>query len=837
MKSKNKINSHGLKKSGLVVVVAGLVALFFISGLQDYLTLDFIKSSQAQFQEIYSQNPAMVIAIFVGFYILVIALNLPGAVVLGLAAGALFGAVTGTIIISFASSIGATLACLLSRYLLRDWVQKKFGTRLARVNEGIRREGAFYLFSMRLIPVIPFFIINLVMGLTPIRLWTFYWVSQIGMLPGTAIFVNAGSQIAQIDSLSGIVSGQIIFSLALLGIFPLVTKKLLTAYRKRYEKAEAAASCGINMDRLSPQMDHIQETCTNCGACVNTCAFLSRYGTPKQIIESHDFSNPETARLAFECSLCDLCSTVCPEKLDPCALFLSIRREAVSGNIIDLAPYKSILGYEKRGLSQRYSYYALPEGCDTIFFPGCTLPGTRPETTFALFEFLKSHVPELGLVMDCCTKPSHDLGRGTYFNDMFGEMLAFLVKSGIKRVWVACPNCHKIFSQYGGGLKIETIYEVLSRGKLPEGASGKGTVVIHDPCPMRNEFAVQESVRTLLGRMGMTVESIQNQKKKTLCCGEGGSVGFVNPGLARAWGICRKEQAKGRTIATYCAGCAGFLNRVTPTVHIADLLFGSDKNSDGSPKVARAPFTYLNRLKLKKRFKKSIIPAISRVRPYTPEAQAQLETDECTLEDCTVRLKQKGLALAVVFLISIGLFFLVQHFMYLLDSYLYTAEFHAMLIKNNLLESNVQIFKEYFKALGPAGTMLTLMAGTVFNTLNGFWPRPILHIGVNQAFGTGLGGLISLVAFLAAGLIFYGMGRFFLGEILPLTRKTKAPLSRAVAPILGLLMIIPHIPLAFPAVLAAFTRVRFRTLCLVLLAALLIRTGILMVLPIQTIQV
>lgn len=403
---------------------------------------------------------------------------------------------------------------------------------------------------------------------------------------------------------------------ALLGIFPLVAKKLLTAYRNHLEKAVATEPGGVNLDRLSPQMDHIREICTNCGACVNKCAFLSKYGTPKHIIESHDFSNPEAAGLAFECSLCGLCSTVCPEKLDPCALFLSIRREAVAGNVIDLGPYKSILGYEKRGLSQRFSYYALPEGCDTIFFPGCTLPGTRPQTTFALFEFLKIRVPNLGLVMDCCTKPSHDLGRQAYFNDMFGQMLVFLVKSGIKRVWVACPNCHKIFSQYGGALKIETIYEVLSRGELPEGASEKGAFVIHDPCPIRNEPAVQESVRTLLDRMGMNVDSIQNQKNKTLCCGEGGSVGFINPGLAKAWGARRKEQANGRTIATYCAGCAGFLNRVTPTVHIADLLFASDKNSDGSPKVARAPFTYLNRLKLKKRFKNSIGPAISRVRPY-----------------------------------------------------------------------------------------------------------------------------------------------------------------------------------------------------------------------------
>nr|WP_321396891.1 VTT domain-containing protein [uncultured Desulfobacter sp.] len=611
MNPENKLNSQCLKKTAIVIVVAGLIAVFFAAGLQNYLTLDFIKSSKDQFQGVYAQNPVMVISVFVAVYIPIIALNLPGAVVLGLAAGALFGTLTGTIVISFASSVGATLACLLSRYLLRDWVQKKFGARLARVNEGIRKEGAFYLFSMRLIPVIPFFIINLVMGLTPIRLWTFYWVSQLGMLTGTAIFVNAGSQLAQIDSLSGIVSGRLILSLALLGIFPLVTKKILAVFRKRFDLGDASDSKEIDTDRLYPQLDQIKKNCTDCGACVKKCAFLTEYGTPKQIIESHDFSTAEAAKLAFECSLCDLCITVCPEKLDPCALFLSIRREAVAANTVDMAAYKTILGYEQRGLSSRYSYYGLTKGCDTIFFPGCTLPGTRPETTFRLFEFLKTQVPQLGIVMDCCTKISHDLGRQTYFDETFGEMRKFLVKHGVKKVLVACPNCHKIFSQYGNELQVETVYEVLSRSELPAGALvsaqlAGGEMVIHDPCPMRHEAGVQESVRTLMDRMGLNIGKIQNQGKRTLCCGEGGSVGFIKPRLAKAWGALRKEKAKDRVVATYCAGCAGFLNRVTPTVHIADLIFPSGKTGDGRPKVARAPFTYLNRLRLKKKFKDSI---------------------------------------------------------------------------------------------------------------------------------------------------------------------------------------------------------------------------------------
>ena len=166
-------------------------------------------------------------------YILVTALSLPGAAILTLAAGALFGLAQGLLVASFASSIGATLAFLVSRYLLRDTIKKRFPERLAAIDTGVEKEGAFYLFTLRLVPVFPFFLINLLMGLTAIKSWTFYWVSQIGMLAGTFVFVNAGTQLAQIDSLSGILSLDLILSFALLGVFPLIAKSLINAIKKR----------------------------------------------------------------------------------------------------------------------------------------------------------------------------------------------------------------------------------------------------------------------------------------------------------------------------------------------------------------------------------------------------------------------------------------------------------------------------------------------------------------------------------------------------------------------------------------------------------------------------
>jgi len=221
-----------VNKITFILIVIGLIAAFRIFHLDNYLSLSYVKESRDKFEMLYMDNRVAVIALYVAIYLLVTTLSLPGAAVLGLAAGSLFGLLTGTVVVSFASSIGATLACAVSRFILRDWVQKKFGDRLKTVNEGIEKEGAFYLFTLRLIPIFPFWLINLIMGLTKMPLKTYYWVSQIGMLPGTIIFVNAGKEIAKIDSLSGILSPGLIFSFALLGLFPITTKKILAFYKR-----------------------------------------------------------------------------------------------------------------------------------------------------------------------------------------------------------------------------------------------------------------------------------------------------------------------------------------------------------------------------------------------------------------------------------------------------------------------------------------------------------------------------------------------------------------------------------------------------------------------------
>ena len=230
-----------MKKIAVILVIGAAVAAFFALGLHRYLTFDYLLASQQQFHELYQQHTVAVLGGYFVLYVLVTALSLPGAAIMTLAGGALFGFWTGLVVVSFASTLGATLACLVARYLLRDWVQARFGDRLAKVNEGVAREGAFYLFSLRLIPVFPFFLINLLMGLTRMPLATYYWVSQLGMLAGTVVYVNAGSQLGRIDSLSSIISPGLILSFVALGLFPLAAKRLLGWYTGRKSRPQGRA--------------------------------------------------------------------------------------------------------------------------------------------------------------------------------------------------------------------------------------------------------------------------------------------------------------------------------------------------------------------------------------------------------------------------------------------------------------------------------------------------------------------------------------------------------------------------------------------------------------------
>jgi len=220
-------------KIALAAVFVALIAAFFIFDLQQYFSLEYLKSQKDALNTLYSEKPLLIAGAFFLTYVAFAALALPAATILTLAGGAIFGFGTGLLLVSFASSIGATLAFIFTRFLFHDAIQAKFGDRLQAMNEGIEKEGAFYVFGMRLVPIFPFVMINSLLALTKLKVWTFYWASQIGMLAGTAVYVNAGTQLAKIDSLSGIASPQVVGSFVLLGVFPIIAKKALNFIQSR----------------------------------------------------------------------------------------------------------------------------------------------------------------------------------------------------------------------------------------------------------------------------------------------------------------------------------------------------------------------------------------------------------------------------------------------------------------------------------------------------------------------------------------------------------------------------------------------------------------------------
>ncbi len=391
---------------------------------------------------------------------------------------------------------------------------------------------------------------------------------------------------------------------------------LYTDMKRNKEPGEVpAAILGMVRSGLGQSLKDCAENCIECNLCVKECAFLQKYGTPRRIAEEYTPTDSLKLKMSFECSICGLCSGVCPVDISPDQMFLEMRREAVDRGQGDFKEHATLRNYERRGTSRLFSLYGLPKGCRTIFFPGCALTGSRPLNTFRLFEYLEKHYQDLGLVMDCCTKPSHDLGRQGYFNEMFGEMKKYLKNRGIKNILTGCPSCYKIFSKYSD-FKTQTVYEAMNEIGLPDTAEITGTVSIQDSCVVRFDASVQESIRSIAAKKNITIREMKHNGKKTLCCGEGAAVPFLNKKLAEKWGEKRQTETDTLQVMTYCAGCSHFLSKVCSTVHMVDVLFDPEVALAGKAKVSTSPMTYYNRLLLKRKFKKKFKYSVIRERNF-----------------------------------------------------------------------------------------------------------------------------------------------------------------------------------------------------------------------------
>jgi Fe-S oxidoreductase len=359
----------------------------------------------------------------------------------------------------------------------------------------------------------------------------------------------------------------------------------------------------LKTERLAT-IRHIAEECIDCGICVKECAFLQEHGSPLELASMWlADTGGSTKSFSFECSLCGLCCGVCPKDLDPSAMFLDMRREVVNKGEGNFRQHKTIRAYERRGSSKLFSWYHLPDNCHTILFPGCAFPGSRPDTFYHLFQILQELIPALGLVFDCCTKPSHDLGDANRFQKMFTELCEIFSAHSVTKILVVCPNCYRVFQEYGAGLEVKSVYEVLAESAMFTGEI-EAQVTVHDPCGVRFSEDVQQSVRTLLHQQGLSIREMPHSRKTSYCCGEGGAVGFLKSEFSENWTEKRVEEAGEDMIVSYCAGCTHFLGRSGTTCHLLDLLVNPQATLKGLEKVSRTPFTYWNRYRLKQRLKK-----------------------------------------------------------------------------------------------------------------------------------------------------------------------------------------------------------------------------------------
>ncbi len=349
------------------------------------------------------------------------------------------------------------------------------------------------------------------------------------------------------------------------------------------------------MQERGRSMEEMVALCTSCGECVAPCAFLQREGTPGAVAERG--SGEHNLRKAFQCSLCGLCDGLCPEKLSPSAMFLDMRRQTAASGLFDRGPYKPWLNYEKLGGSALFRRDHIPEGCTTVFFPGCALPGRSPHIVLDLYKRLRHLEPSAGLVLDCCGKISHDLGLENNFSAIISKLEQRLAKCGIKRILTTCPGCSKILRKSEAQFEVLSLYEVLATNGQPSVAADDAQVVtVHDPCPARFDEIQQQAVRTLVSQAGFRVEEMAETGRKTRCCGQGGMVEGCVPGTLAQEGKKIMELAGRHPVVTSCAACADSLERHLPTMHVAEIQSsGINTSVRSTSSVGR----WLNRLKLK----------------------------------------------------------------------------------------------------------------------------------------------------------------------------------------------------------------------------------------------
>ena len=364
------------------------------------------------------------------------------------------------------------------------------------------------------------------------------------------------------------------------------------------------------------ETERIIDLCNDCGACVRTCTFLSHYcDTPKELAKRFKRNPLENIEIPYSCSLCGLCQRVCPLNLYPGDMCLETREKIFQIQQRDALPddfvydymiprFKGVRNHQIISTSPVFtlSKVAKDNKCTpkSIFFPGCSLPAYSPRLVLRAYQYLQEKIPGIGIVLNCCGKPSRDLGDKERFRKIFEGTLKELSRLGIEEVVVACINCHKIFTEHSD-IRLRTIYEIMAEMGLPEsGSGGEQQITIHDSCPARYRPEIRNAVRQIASQMNFRITEMKFKNETTQCCGAGGCSPMGNTALADRHTKARVAQAKGQ-IVSYCAHCRERFSSYGPSLHILDLIFGTSYNKH-IEEYHDSWRNWLNRWYLKKRF-------------------------------------------------------------------------------------------------------------------------------------------------------------------------------------------------------------------------------------------
>jgi Fe-S oxidoreductase len=341
------------------------------------------------------------------------------------------------------------------------------------------------------------------------------------------------------------------------------------------------------------EIERVADECLECGLCEGVCEFLSEYcDNPREYAER--ILNGELvdlAEIAFYCNICGCCTSVCPEAMDLGKLFMQVRARAVEEGV-KIPRNLQFLKKTQEYVNSDEFVLNLPnsEGaqCDQVLFPGCHLAGYSPDLVMSTYAWLKDHIPDLGIVLQCCGAPDLDTGNVDVFNETVEKLTETLDRLGVKEVIAACPNCLYHFKRFAPQIKVTSLYEVMTEYWPEKSLNGKGVFAVHDPCKARSEFLMQDAAKTLIERAGFEVAYPSESGEETRCCGQGGLVPYASMKFAGELSKNRAEQL-GERVVTYCASCREAFAPYTSSVHLLDLLFNNQDLQETGQKAAHKP--------------------------------------------------------------------------------------------------------------------------------------------------------------------------------------------------------------------------------------------------------